>query len=98
MTSQKRKSLQDNLAEDFVFNQDEPQTSDNKQRSSKTRSSKSKLLDKFKTEPKERTKRFTIDIKESTHRKLSMLAVKTDRTKAEIVRMLIEEALEDFED
>ncbi len=44
------------------------------------------------------TKRFTIDIKESTHSKLSMLAVKTDRTKAEIVRMLIEEALEDFED
>ena len=98
MTSQKRKSLQDNLAEDFVFNQDEPQTSDNKQRSSKTRSSKSKLVDKFKTEPNERTKRFTIDIKESTHSKLSMLAVKTDRTKAEIVRMLIEEALEDFED
>jgi len=58
----------------------------------------SKLMDKLQAESKEATKRFTVDLKSSTHRKLSMLAAKTGRTKADIVRLLLDEALEEIEE
>jgi macrodomain Ter protein organizer (MatP/YcbG family) len=58
----------------------------------------SKLMDKLQAESKEATKRFTVDLKESTHRKLSILAAKTGRTKADIVRLLLDETLEDTEE
>jgi macrodomain Ter protein organizer (MatP/YcbG family) len=54
------------------------------------------LMEKLQLEAKEGTKRFTIDLRESVHRKLSILAAKTGRTKADIVRMLLDEALEDI--
>lgn len=56
----------------------------------------SSLMQKLKLEAKEPTKRFTIDLQESVHRKLSILAAKTGRTKADIVRMLLDDALEDI--
>ena len=56
------------------------------------------MIDKFQIKPKEATKRFTVDLPESQHRKLSILAAKTGRTKADIVRMLLEEALEEISD
>ncbi len=55
----------------------------------------SSLMKKLQVEAKEGTKRFTIDLRESVHRKLSILAAKTGRTKADIVRMLLDDALED---
>ena len=57
---------------------------------------KSSLIDKLQIEAKEGTKRFTVDLKESVHRKLSILSAKTGRTKADIVRMLLDDALEDI--
>ena len=56
----------------------------------------SSLMQKLQLEAKEPTKRFTIDLQESVHRKLSILAAKTGRTKADIVRMLLNDALEDI--
>jgi predicted DNA-binding protein len=43
------------------------------------------------------TVRFTIDMSESLHRKLSMLAARTGRKKVDIVRVLLEEALKNVE-
>ena len=57
---------------------------------------KSSLMEKLQLEAKEGTKRFTIDLRESVHRKLSILAAKTGRSKADIVRMLLDDALEDI--
>ena len=58
----------------------------------------SSLMQKLQLEAKEPTKRFTIDLRESVHRKLSILAAKTGRTKADIVRMLLDDALEDIDE
>ncbi len=58
----------------------------------------STLMDKFQTPPKEATVRFTIDLPASMHRKLSLLAARTGKKKAEIVRVLLDEALEDVYD
>ena len=44
---------------------------------------------------KEATVRFTVDMSESLHRKLSMLAAKTRRKKVDIVRMLLEDGLKE---
>lgn len=56
------------------------------------------LMEKLQVQPKEVTKRFTVDLPESMHRKLSILAAKTGRTKADIVRLLLQDALQDVED
>lgn len=56
------------------------------------------LMDKLQAETKEPTKRFTIDLAESLHRKLSLLSARSGRSKADIVRMLLEDALQDVED
>lgn len=52
----------------------------------------SPLIDKFQTPPKEATVRFTVDLPQSMHRKLSIVAAKTGQKKADIVRMLLDEA------
>ena len=56
------------------------------------------IMNQLQFQPKEGTKRFTVDLAESTHRKLSMLAARTGRTKAEIVRLLLEDALKDVQE
>lgn len=58
----------------------------------------SSLMKKLQLEAKEPTIRFTMDLKESLHRKLSILAAKTGRTKVDIVRMLLDDALEDVDE
>ncbi len=55
----------------------------------------SPLVNKFQAPPKEATIRFTVDLPASMHRKLSLLAARTGKKKAEIVRVLLDEALED---
>ena len=55
----------------------------------------SSLMQKLQLEAKEPTKRFTIDLQESVHRKLSIVAAKS-RTKADIVRLLLDDALKDI--
>jgi predicted DNA-binding protein len=47
---------------------------------------------------KEATIRLTVDLPESMHRKLSLLSARSGRKKAEIVRMLLDEALQEVEE
>ena len=59
---------------------------------------KSRIMDQLmEATEKEPTVRFTVDMAESMHRKLSILAARTGKKKVEIVRMLLHEALEDVE-
>jgi len=48
-------------------------------------------------QPQIATVRFTIDMSESLHRKLSMLATRTGRKKVDIVRVRLKEALKNME-
>lgn len=59
--------------------------------------SQSRLMDKFQIPSKEATVRFTVDLPLSIHRKLSLLAARTGKKKAEIVRVLLDETLKDLE-
>ena len=106
-----RKKLTDTLAEEFVYGKTEPvslpeptisiDTSDLVEPISpppnitKEKSILSKLLE---TETKEATIRFTVDMPESMHRKLSILAARSSKKKAVIVRLLLESALNEVED
>jgi hypothetical protein len=56
------------------------------------------LMSQLQQPSKEPTIRLTVDLPESMHRKLSMLAAKTSRKKVEIVRLLLDEALKDIEE
>ena len=53
------------------------------------------LMSKLQAPDKGATVRFTVDMSESLHRKLSMLAAKTGRKKVDIVRMLLEDGLKE---
>lgn len=53
----------------------------------------SPLMNRFQAPPREATVRFTVDLSTSMHRKLSILAARTGKRKAEIVRVLLDEAL-----
>ena len=53
------------------------------------------LMSKLQAPDKEATVRFTVDMSESLHRKLSILAAKTGRKKVDIVRMLLEDGLKE---
>jgi hypothetical protein len=108
MTKKQRKTLDDALAEQFVYgetapaNKTEPPPKNEKDNSEfRTPNSElkkeSSLMEKLQLEPKEVTKRFTVDLPETMHRKLSILSAKTGRTKADIVRMLLEETLKNVE-
>jgi hypothetical protein len=55
------------------------------------------LMSKLQTPDKEATVRFTVDMSETLHRKLSMLAAKTGRKKVDIVRMLLEDGLKEVD-
>lgn len=55
------------------------------------------LTHRLQAPDKEATVRFTVDMSESLHRKLSMLAARTGRKKVDIVRMLLEEGLGEVE-
>ncbi|WP_373527389.1 CopG family transcriptional regulator [Nostoc sp.] len=56
------------------------------------------LMSQLQQPSKEPTIRLTVDLSESMHRKLSVLAAKTSRKKVEIVRLLLDEALKDVEE
>ena len=105
-----RKSLDDTLASEFVygtkpFTQEQIVSSEPVEPSTQEpteiqpvplatpskQSLMSKLMDASEKEP---TVRLTVDLSESMHRKLSILCAKTGRKKAEVVRLLLSEALE----
>jgi hypothetical protein len=55
------------------------------------------LMSKLRAPDKEATVRFTVDMSETLHRKLSMLAANTGRKKVDIVRILLEDGLKEVE-
>jgi heme-binding NEAT domain protein len=57
----------------------------------------SKLMEKLMTAEKEATVRITVDLPKSMHQQLSILAAKTGRKKADIIRTLLGEVLEEIE-
>jgi hypothetical protein len=57
-----------------------------------------RLMSKLQTPDKEATVRFTVDMSETLHRKLSMLAARTGRKKVDIVRMLLEDGLKEMDE
>ena len=114
MNRRKRKPLNDALASDFVYGENKPEDKSPeleeaieqppapqvKSTSPTTTKQKkeSSLMDKLQVQPKEATKRFTVDLPESMHRKLSILSAKTGRTKADIIRMVLDDVLADVEE
>ena len=110
MTKKRRKTLDDALAQQFVYGEEiapeepvpkeEPPPVEDKSipPTLEQPSNEGSLMDKLQLEPKEVTKRFTVDLPETMHRKLSILSAKTSRTKADIVRMLLEDVLKDVGD
>lgn len=60
-------------------------------------SNESSLANRLQAPEKEATVRFTVDMSESLHRKLSMLAAKTGRKKVDIVRVLLQDGLRNVE-
>ncbi|HEY9769591.1 MAG TPA: hypothetical protein V6C71_14025 [Coleofasciculaceae cyanobacterium] len=49
------------------------------------------LMEKLQVEAKKGTKRFTIDLRKSVYRKLSILSARTGRSKADIIRMVLDD-------
>lgn len=86
--TKKRKPLNndDDLAKQFVYG--EPTTPTPKQNKHQ----------EVELSSKEPTIRFTVDLAESMHRKLSILAARTGRKKSDIVRALLEAALQDVDE
>jgi hypothetical protein len=56
------------------------------------------FIDSISVLTKEATVRFTVDLPESMHRDLSILAAKTCQSKADIIRIVLDEALRDVEE
>ena len=120
MTRKKRKSLDDSLANEFVFGGEQPETEETPtpeveeevtaaekdsppiapmaEKANEKPKKELSLMDKLQLEAKEPTKRFTIDLRESVHRKLSILAAKTGRSKADIIRMVLDDVLKDIDE
>ena len=121
--TKKRKSLDDSLANSFVFGEDKLETEEVvteettaeieevkavesesaptapiEPKSEVKLGASSSLMDKLQVEAKEGTKRFTIDLRESVHRKLSILSARTGRSKADIIRMVLDDVLADVEE
>jgi hypothetical protein len=112
--TKKRKSLDDALAREFVYgekdeqaepeqvitqNQTQPQPEPIALPAPTPQPTKPSIMSQLQpATPKEATIRLTVDLPESMHQKLSMLAAKTRRKKAEIVRLLLSEALKDIEE
>jgi hypothetical protein len=105
-----RKPLGDSLAQEFVYGEP-PSTSTSPSLDSEPKSKlesetptapkETSLMDRLNldiTEPREATIRFTVDLPESMHRKLSILSAKTGTKKAHIVRKLLEQVLKNVDD
>lgn len=117
-TKRNRKSLDDALAQQFIYGEKQQESPENlvpettisepapESSSPKTSKrtitnttqklpNKSRLMEKLTLPPKEATVRFTVDLSESLHQRLSLLAATTGMKKADIVRLLLNDALED---
>jgi hypothetical protein len=83
-----RRGLDDSLAQDFVFGGDTAAPPPKPKPSAKPPKPE---------QDDEKTIRFTADLPESLHQKLSILAARTGKKKVAIVRELLTEALKDVQ-
>jgi hypothetical protein len=83
--------------EPVVENQQEPESPPQVTAAPTPQPTKPSIMSQLEQPSKEPTIRLTVDLPESMHQKLSMLAAKTRRKKVEIVRLLLDEALKDVE-
>jgi hypothetical protein len=95
---QPRKTLVDAVASDFVYGAESATKIVAPTDNAISTMPQPTIMQKLQLEPKEATKRFTIDLSEGMHRKLSILSARTGRTKADIVRMMLDEMLVDVAD
>lgn len=110
-TKKPRKSLDNALAQEFVYGrQDEPELVEGapdqelklkelpQELPLELPQKEPDLMTRLQTPPKEATVRFTVDLPESMHRRLSILAAKTGKKKADIVRVLLDQEMKDLEE
>jgi macrodomain Ter protein organizer (MatP/YcbG family) len=104
-----RKALNDTLAAEFVYGategkDDKPaptpveveEAIDEQLAKTTEKQSRGNLMSRLMEAPeKEATVRVTVDLPKSMHQKLSMLCARTGRKKVEIIRMLLDEALDE---
>ncbi|MBD2498425.1 CopG family transcriptional regulator [Nostoc sp. FACHB-280] len=88
----------EDAAEPVVENQQEPELPPQQTVTPTPQPTKPSIMSQLEQPSKEPTVRLTVDLPESMHQKLSVLAAKTRRKKAEIVRILLDEALKDVEE
>lgn len=88
-----RKSLDQSLAEKFVYGENDKKSETSKKELdfAPTEDNKSASV----ISKKEATKRFTVDLPVSLHKRFSVAAIEADKDKAEIIRKLIEDFLSD---
>lgn len=84
--------------EEEIISEPEPPPKKTTAAKTVTKAKKESIVSKLQQgSEKEPTVRLTVDLPQSMHRKLSMLAASTGKKKAEIVRFLLDEALEEVE-
>jgi hypothetical protein len=102
MSSKPRKKLGDTAAQ-FIFGekaQPEPEPPEPKIKSNqKPKAEPSPLLEKLIKDPQERVKpvRVSLDLDPDTHKRLTDLANRLGRKKSEVLRILVAQALDEFE-
>jgi hypothetical protein len=90
----KRKPMNDALAQEFVFGDNFTSLTTTEAKDPALETPAESLISRLlEQSPKEATIRLTVDMPESMHRKLSLLSARTGKKKAVIVRLLLEEAL-----
>lgn len=104
--SNKRKPLNDTLAEQFVYGEPKitqpeiagPQSLELEPQNQPGVAKKPTFMEKLHQEPKEATVRLTVDLPKSMHQRLSILAATTGQKKATIIRVLLEEKLDELQE
>lgn len=95
-----RRKLNESVAKDFIKgNFDEVETKDKEStvesKPKNKKISKKDLISRFKSnDSDEKNIRITVDLKASLHRKLSQLSLDSGKSKADIIRQLLEELFE----
>jgi hypothetical protein len=97
----KRKTL-DRLAEEFVYGNREiesPKQVEETAAGKKEASREASFVERLESlkQEKEPTIRITVDLSVPLHMKLSLLAARTGRKKADIIRKLLEETFEEID-
>jgi len=105
--TRKCKPLKDGVANEFVFGDRDvdtpaptpspaPESEEGETMPAASSKRGGDIMAQLAAPEKEATVRLTVDLAKSLHTKLSVAAAKTGRSKADIVRYLIEEALGDL--